>query len=344
MLQLKNNSPFEAQIALFPDQNGIDTLYTTVKATFTLGEKIEVAEKQSPIVVADEYRGDPLQTSLKYASEVHLTKPSTDIVMIGDACAPGKRPVSQLDVSLSVAGQKKTVRVMGDRRWDSGLLGLKMTPPLPFTSMPLIYEKAYGGSHEVDKEKQIKLFEARNPIGIGFKGKRKSKELKGMSLPNLENPVKLIAKPDDRPTPACFSFISSSWQPRVSFVGTYDEAWTKKRAPYLAEDFDSRFFHTVYPDQVSKKYLKGGEPVFIQGMSPDGVLQFPLPLCEIEASVQIAGKKENPPLNLETVLFEPDDSRFSLLFRSATTCDKKALKVEQVDINLNNLQLNGGRA
>ena len=111
MLQLKNNTPFEAAIAVFPDENAIDALYTTVKATFSLGNKLEIAEKQLPVVMADEYRGDPGQSSLKYASELHLTKPSTDIVMIGEACASDKRPVVQLDVMLVVAHHRKVLSV-----------------------------------------------------------------------------------------------------------------------------------------------------------------------------------------------------------------------------------------
>lgn len=344
MLQLKNNSPFEAEIALFPDEDGIDTLYTAIKATFTIANKIEISEEQQPVVMADEYWGEPLETSLKYASEVHLTKPSTDIVMIGEACAQDKRPVTQLDVALAIAGVRKTVRIFGNRHWDSGFLGLNMTPPDPFDSMPIVYEKAFGGFHEVDKESQKKLYEARNPIGIGFKGKKTKKELNGARLPNLENPAQLIKKPGDQPMPACFSYVSSSWMPRASYAGTYDEKWMKKRAPYLAKDFDSRFFNAASPDLVYKGYLKGGEPVTITNMSLNGNIKFTLPVCELETSVRIAGSIENPPVNLETVLLEPNESRFSMLWRSAVKCDKKTLKVEQIDINLKNLRINGGSA
>ena len=153
MLQLKNSTPFEATISLFPNEKGIDTLYVVVKATFSINPKSEIAEEQKPIVMADEYWGEPGESSLKYASELHLTKPSTDIVMIGEACARDKRSVTQLDVSLAVANRRKTIRVFGDRRWGAGLLGLSMTPPIPFESMPLIYERAFGGFHEVSPEK-----------------------------------------------------------------------------------------------------------------------------------------------------------------------------------------------
>ena len=48
MLQLKNGSPFAAHIAVLPDPDGIDTLYVTIKATFSLGAKVELVDPQPP--------------------------------------------------------------------------------------------------------------------------------------------------------------------------------------------------------------------------------------------------------------------------------------------------------
>lgn len=340
MLQLKNTSPFEAAITLFPNEKGIDSLYVTIKATFTLGEKLRVADEQLPVIMADEYWGEPGKSSLKNVSELHLLKPSTDIVMKGEACAPEKRPVQALDVLLAVADKKKIVKVFGDRYWDTGIIGFSMSNPVPFESMPLVYERAYGGVHEVNPEKQKILFEAKNPIGKGFRGKRNKKELKGSLLPNLEDPAKLISKPGDRPTPACFSYIASSWEPRKSFAGTYDNAWQKNRAPFLPEDFDSRFFNSAHPDLICNGYLKGGEPVSIVNMSEKGPLNFKLPLCEIDLKVRVEGQIETPALNMETVLFEPNESRLSMIWRAAIECDKKALKIEQIDVDLKKIQIN----
>ncbi len=338
MLQLKNTTPFKTAISVFPDEKGIETLYVAVKATFVIGSKLEIADIQQTIIMADEYWGEPGKSSLKYASELHLTKPSTDIVMIGEACAPDKRPVTQLDVELAVADRKKVVRVFGDRQWTNGIVGLRMTPPAPFERMPLVYERAFGGVHEVDPEKQQILFDARNPVGTGFKGKKSKNELAGTLLPNLEDLAGLITKPGDKPSPACFGYVAPSWEPRKSFAGTYNDAWQRKRAPYLPEDFDSRFFNAAHPDFIFNRYLKGGELVSIVNMSPRGPMKFKLPVCQIETAVGIAGKKENLNLNMETVLLEPNEFRVSMLWRAAVACDKKALKVEQIDIGLQSLQ------
>lgn len=339
MLQLKNNTPFNAAIAVIPDENGIDCLYVMVKATFQIGSKVEVASEQMPLEMTDTYWGEPADSSLRYASEYHLLKPSTDVVMVGEACAPEKKSVQALAVALAVGGKTKTVRVFGERRWTTGIIGLDISTPAPFESMPMVYERAFGGVHVIDAEAQKVLYEPRNPVGAGFQGKRKNGQIKGTLLPNLEDPSRLIRTPRDNPPPACFGFVAPSWEPRKRHVGTYDDQWIKKRAPYLPADFDSRFFNAATPDLICETYLKGGEPVMIANMSPHGPFGFNLPQAVMEAKVRIAGKNERPALNLETVLLEPTAARMCMLWRAGVPCDKKALKVEQIDLTLDRLSL-----
>ncbi len=341
MLQLVNNTPFQAGIALIPNEQGIDTLYISLKATFKIGRKLTVASEQRSLMQVDEYWGEAGQSSLKYASEMHLLKPSTDVVMIGEAWAPNQRPANQVDVILTVGSVKKSVRVFGDRTWSNGLAGLTMTSPIQFEKMPLIYERAFGGIHEADPEKAETVYESRNPVGCGFVGKRQRNEIDGMRLPNLEDPAHLIAKPVDQPPPAGFGFISPAWEPRKSYAGTYDEAWQKKRFPYLPQDFDSRFLNMAHPDLICKDYLKGGERVEVINASPDRILKFKLPVCLVEATVQMTGTVEKPPFYLETVLIEPGLSTLCMTYRALHVCGKKALGIDQAELTLQRLDLTG---
>ncbi len=346
MLQLKNETPFVPSIAVFPNQQGIDTLYVAVKATFDIGARADIAQQQQPLRLADEWWGEPGQSSLKYASEVHLSKPTTDVIIVGEACLPGHRPVQQLDVAVSVGGRNKIIRVFGERVWDSGFLGMSVSTPQTFETMPLIYERAFGGVHVVPSPRKTSavgvmdatsnevLFEERNSVGKGFTGRRSNKEIEGMALPNLEDPAYLIAKPKDRPAPACFGFVAPSWFPRKNFVGTYDAHWQKTRAPYLPADFDMRFFNAASPDLQMQQFLHGGEVIEIVNMSPDGRLRFALPHCELNVEVRVAGNVVRPKLSLETVLIEPTDKRLSMIWRAELQCDKQVLKVEQVTLAL----------
>ena len=337
MLQLKDETPFQSVLAVFPDPDGVDTLYVTTKATFRLGDQPELASEQLPITLADEYWGEPGKSSLKYAGEVQLSKPSTDVALVGNAHSPRGRPVTKLDVLLSVGPVRKVVRVVGDREWTGNLVGPLKKAAKPFKTMPLVWERAYGGLHVMNEEKGKMRGVAANPVGSGFRARRRLGELKGGSAPNLLDPGKATR-------PACFGFVAAAWSPRISYAGTYDAAWQKKRSPYLPVDFDSRFFNAVSPDLVCPGYLRGGERVKLANCSPRSRMKFDLPTVGLDVRVRVAGRVEKPVANLETVLFEPDDERMSLVWRAALPCDKRTLAVEEVAIRVNELILDGKRA
>ena len=163
----------------------------------------------------------------------------------------------------------------------------------------------------------------------------------GERLPNLEDPRDLISSAGDRPTPACFGYVAPGWEPRLSFAGTYDEAWQSQRAPFLPFDFDSRFFNAASADLVWDGYLTGGEPVELVNLSPRGPLRFHLPVCRIDCNGRVGGRSFALQLNIETVLFEPDESRVSILWRGAHPCGKHSLAVEEVELGLSELLVDG---
>lgn len=333
MLQLKNNTPFAAQLALFPNLQGVDSLYIIVKATFNIGQKWTLVDEQPPLQAEDQFWGDdPTISSIKRASEIHINKPATDVVLLGHAKSTEAKEMNKMDVSLKVGHVKKTIRVFGDRYWDNG----KISSPQYFNSMPLVYEKAFGGINK--KEDKIVASEDRNPVGCGFVGKCKAREMQGLAVPNLEDPRQLLQQFGDIVVPAGFSFISPNWQPRVSFAGTYDERWQKKRAPYLPEDFDLRFFNMAHPDLIYPGYIVGGEPVNINGVHPAGALQFNLPTVVLSANVAIKSRVETPVFNLETLLIETDKLQLSMTWNASLPCDKEMLKIREVVINLSRNQ------
>lgn len=328
MLQIQNNTPFAATMALFPNEQAVDTLYVLVRATFNIGKQWTLADEQIPPMVADEYWTEPGESSVKYGSDHHTGKPSSDIIMLGHACAPNGQEVKQLDVSLSVGQVHKTVRVFGDRQWHNG----RITSPKTFKTMPMVYEKAFGGEYIVDGVSTA--VEDRNPVGQGFAGQRKVQEMNGVLLPNLEDPNNLITDIKQQPNPACFAVSAPHWKPRSAHAGTYDETWQTQRAPYLPEDFDRRFFNMAHTDLVYPGFLSGGEPVEINNMNPHGTLKFSLPHVRLNTVVSIAEDSVQPQFNLETLIIEPNELKLSMVWRAAVQCDKKALKISNIKVNL----------
>jgi hypothetical protein len=326
MLQIDNQTPFYPVMSVLPNREGVDTLYVVVKATLMLHPKLSLAVEQVPVTLADEYHADPADSSLKQVSELHIGKPGTEVLLLGRAWAPAGQTAAQTWVTVSVAERQKTLRVLGDRSWSQD--GTP-TAPEPFEAMPLVWERAFGGVHAVPGSM---LAEERNPVGVGFAGRRGAAELVGHPVPNLEDPATPLHQLGQLCTPACFAPSAPHWLPRRAFAGTYDERWQRTRAPYLPTDFDPRFLSCAAPELTFARYLQGNEPVEVRGVTPDGPISFTLPVAHLEVEVRIAGALERPPVNLETILIEPDDNRLCLTWRAALPCDRKVMKIEKVTV------------
>jgi hypothetical protein len=338
MLQLRNTSPFVSEIFGFPDQRGVDTLIVVIKATFELGATPRLAEAQRPIVLADEYWGDPTASSLRYPGEAHLAKPGADVILNGHARAPRDQSVTELDVAVCVGDRTKHARVYGDRHWTRGSSAVQPSHPQPFVRMPLVYERAYGGRlgnlHSGSAREG-----SRNPVGLGLYGGGSEGEMLGQPVPNLDDPRQPLTRLGQEPPPVGFGAIAPHWWPRAGYVGTYDERWRTTRAPFLPEDFDPHYFQTASPGLSFDQPLQGGEPVSLHGLHPDGPRQFSLPRCRLNVRARVAGELQILNPLLDTVLFETDEQRFCLIWRASSAVDDRLLRVEQVDVGL--AEMNG---
>ena len=326
MLQIDNQTPFYAVLSVLPNRDAIDTLYVILKATLILRPKLALAPAQMPVTLADEYYGDPTDSSLRVSAEIHIGKPGTDVLVIGRAWGSQGHPVREVLVRVVAAERQKAIRVLGDRVW---LPDGTPSAPEPFEAMPLVWERAFGGVHPLADRT---LAEERNPIGVGFAGKRSAEELAGQPVPNLVSPDELLERQGQLVTPVCFAPSAAHWLPRRAFAGTYDEVWQRKRAPYLPTDFDPRFLQCAAPELTFDRYLSGGEPIEVHGASPEGPIAFAIPAANLHVEVKVAGNVEHPPANLETVLLEPDENRVALTWRAALPCDRRVLKVEKVTV------------
>jgi hypothetical protein len=327
MFNVVNDTAFAFAPFVLPDREGADTLILVAKATFEIAAgRLRVAETQREIAVADEYWGEPDLSSLKIASDVHLPKPGTDVALVGFAHAPGGRSVAEFMFSLSVGAARRTIHVVGDRTFEQ-------RRPTPTARVPLTYENAFGGTHALVSGV---LAEERNPVGRGFRGKRSSRELEKLPLPNLLDPREARADPAALATPVGVGFVAPSWQPRRARAGTYDQDWEAKRSPFLPEDFDVRFLQTGSEGLAFERKLQGDEPVEIVNGAPPphASLRFALPRCELTSEIRIGGQKHAPPFLLETVLFEPEESLFSMTWAAPFRCHNRVQRIEQVKVSL----------
>jgi hypothetical protein len=309
-VELINQTPFAAERLVTGDGDGRELLVVLAKATYELGSGQPVlAERADGLRLADEYRGEPGKTSLRFAAEAAWFKPAAEVLVIGSArTRPHER--SEAVVSLRVGRVRKAVRVIGDRT--RGRSGITVSEPEPFTEMPLVYERAYGGS---DPTAEPPAAWPENPVGIGFRSRGSLLPLAGTVLPNLED----LSDPGAARTLG-FGPLAPSWWPRAGYAGTYGADWQRERMPLLPADFDARFHQTAPADQVLPGYLEGGEPLSLTMVRPDGGgYSFALPTFAPVAVLRLGGERSVLPLRCDSIMLDTDAERLWLVARAAVS-------------------------
>ena len=320
MWTITNNSPFAVERSWVRDKNGVEVWLVAVKGTFLISHdgSVQLAEEQEEVCLAPKFRGESDKSSLLYDSDLVHTKSRTDVLLHGHAYAPGGEPTTKVIVRLRIADIEKDLYVVGDRVYS--LFGLKLSKPKPFTKMPLIYERAYGGTDQVSKNPKKHSWNPRNPVGCGFATRAVHRD--GKPAPNIGDPKAWI-----RNRPVGFGPIAGHWKPRIKYAGTYDEKWEKNRLPLLAEDFDERFYQSA-PEDQQVPFLKGGELVELYNLTPDGLLRFRLPRVTLGfETVFDNADNELHRSSLHTVILEPDVPRVMMVWHTHLPCHHKVLKL-----------------
>ncbi|WP_156041475.1 DUF2169 family type VI secretion system accessory protein, partial [Chondromyces apiculatus] len=262
-----------------------------VKATFDLvpdGE-MELTEPE-PIVTAEVHHGGSPVRSVLATSDLAPFLPRADVVLTGHAHAPEGRSVGRQVVRLSVYREQalldKTLFVHGDRT--SG-------EPAPFQSMPLVYERAFGGIGWAD-----------NPLGVGS-----NPQGQAARPPNIEVP----RKPG---VTGGFGPISRAWLARRRLVSALDRKVLEAPIVELPETFDWTYYQAAPLDQ-RVPYLVGDEWIELEGMHP--VLQSVqscLPGAFAEARLSVDGHPGSGQVvfRADTLRIDADQGRCSVVWRA----------------------------
>ncbi len=318
------------------EETGQPICVVVAKGTYSIngGGIVSPAKAQDPVTLAGEYWSDSVSSSYKYEPECAFTKLSTDVVLIGHACAPNTHTYSML-VTCTVGKLSRQVLVFGNRFWYNSVLGVRHTSPETFETVPLIYERAFGGWDRTNPDPTRHTFEHRNPVGVGFRI-RSSPIGEKVPLPNLEDPKDLISYYGQIVSPVGFGFVSGNWLPRAQYAGTYDGAWERERMPLLPLDFDRRFFNAASPGLVASGYLNGDESVNITGTTAGDALSFALPgTPPPRCTVQLQNQSDvvvQP--SLDTVIINADERKLHLVWRGYVPLrngpnDVTSIRVEQ---------------
>lgn len=318
-----NTTGMAAGLCVVADVDARDHCVVVIKGTFVADAHgaMSLHSEQEPVVRADEHYGDPETTPIRRECEFALRKPSVDILVDGFAIPPGAEPVRELPVALELRGRRKVALVSGDRRWVRAAGSLTPSNPAPFTSIPLTYDRAFGGVDDSKGPGETKA-ELRNLAGIGYHPNRSSAEIDGTAVPNIERPEERLASPRGRANPIGFGCIGRTWKPRIDLTGTYDQSWLDDVAPFLPADFDERYFQSAPPDQQLPS-INAGEVIRCIHMSPEPVVQYSLPTGGVPVVFDFADGPRRAPSRLDTVILQPHHRIAHLIWRCSTPLGKR---------------------
>ncbi|MEP7122675.1 MAG: DUF2169 domain-containing protein [Byssovorax sp.] len=308
-----------------------DSLTIVVKGTFDIvANGAAVLREEGEFPIGDVHLDDDPEKSLAHGSDLAIFKTKADVTLTGTAYAPpsagGSTPAMQVEFRFGTGaeGFVRRAAVLGDRHWQKALLAIAPTAPEAFETMPLTWERAFGGP----------AFEA-NPVGAGHKGNAGKDGV--ARLPNLEDPAHLIRSPGDAAAPVCFAPIAMLWKERWSKLGTYDRRWFKQRWPYFPEDFDWAFFQ-IAPRAQQLPYLVGDETFTVVGMRPDmprldGRLPGLRARCFLQMTEAAGADFRELPLALDTAALDVDTLKLSLVWRAfVEVSDEEAPEIEAIFI------------
>lgn len=332
-MELVHATGMHAEYGLGARVDGRELLVTVIKGTFSFpqsGAEAPLAPQQEPVAFADTFSGEPGLSAPVYECDFAPRKPRCDVLLLGSAHAPGGRPVTQLPVSLQVGTWSKAFRVVGDRYWIKSLNTLHATAAQPFLSLPISYERAFGGVDAGPRNAGGPVPFRFNPVGRGFCPHPNAEALDGRPLPNTEEAGTPFKRPDGAYRPMAFGPIGRNWLPRATLAGTYDADWQENVFPALPRDFDEGYHQSAPADQQIP-YPEGGEPVILTHLTPEGRTGFRLPARDFRVwYLKQDGAEIEVRAVIDTLVIEPDLRRFLVVWRAAHALDRDIFEVEQI--------------
>jgi len=332
-MKLINATHMQAGYTLGMNSDGRELLVIAIKGTFTFpepGEEPQLAEKQISLVEADIFSGAAGFSAPLCEVDYVPFKPRCDVLLNGSAYSPDEKPVKVVPVKLSVGDMTKEFNVIGDRVWSVNGLDFTQSDPVPFTSMPISYDLAFGGTDVKHPDQTKHSAYMLNPVGRGYHMQLDRELFDGAPLPNTEELGASVTQPAGKYRPMAFGPIGRGWEPRFILGGTYDQNWVDNVFPFLPADFNDAYYQCSPVDQ-RVNYLQGGERVELINLTPQGHIEFKIPVVKVPVVffLKKGGRHETEGV-ADTLLLEPDQNRFSITWRINLPLKKNIFEVSEV--------------
>jgi hypothetical protein len=333
-MELINATRMVAGFTMGLEPSGRELLVVVVKGTFQIpdvGGPVRLAEEQRPLVMADTFSGEPGFSAPIDEVDFAPRKHRCDVLVTGNAHAPRGRPVTRLEVDLQAGDLRKRFAVLGDRYWLRTIGGATASTPASFVTMPVSYDRAFGGFDDRHEDPSQHAALMRNPVGRGFHKHLKADWLDGAPLPNTEELHRHVSDPTSTSyLPMALGPIGRNWEPRSGYAGTFDDAWLADHFPFLPPDFDEQYYQAA-PDDQQIPFPRGGETIRLTNMSTTGDIAFTLPTFNAPTHFfPKQGPREDAALVLDTIVLRPEDRQFSLTWRATRPLKRNMFEVRQI--------------
>ncbi|MCA9607231.1 MAG: pentapeptide repeat-containing protein [Myxococcales bacterium] len=296
-MELVRDTPFEHGVLFWPVQPPLASMLVVVKATYVIQRDGLALATPQPPTSGERYWDDDPERSVRTPSDFAILKPRGECFVVGHCRPLTGRPETQTAAAFRIGAVEKSFAVLGDRTWDRDRPGR----PIPFTEMPLSWERAFGGPGN-----------DANPVGT--------------SLPNIEAEGQRITDKGSRPAPTGSFPIGMTWPARAALTGTYDERWRATRFPWLPDDFRFAYFNEAPLDQQIEGFWRGDETIMVKNLHPSlprAEVRLPrlLPrvFVEHDDGSPTPGVFEEVSLVLDTITVDADEGTVACVWRGRRT-------------------------
>lgn len=334
-MELVNHTPVTADLRLSylsersPNRRG----YLTAKATFNVvGGRAEL-DRNSPFEVFTEMQDHPLGCIPQ--DVMVIERDPFEVMLLAEVVAPEGETLTQTTVEMSVGGQTRTLAVFGDRAWDGDVI----SEPLPFERMPLTWERAYGGSGQIEIDEGAFL-DVCDPINVLGRGVDLSAHAEALArelvlppgyprfdserrLPNLEDPRALIVDPSDKPRPVCWApvplEVGARFSPALDGIDR-DALKQTERTNALEESamrelIVSNLRH-AHPDWWIPRPARGAS-ITLKGVLAEGDLSFDLPALRVFGDYVVGPRRGTRELVPQCLVLFANERRLCITYRTS---------------------------
>lgn len=329
-MDLTNRTPLPAALSvteLSPELPRV--CFLAAKATWRWDEGGQLTlDTQEPFGILDE--DEETDVGLLPRDNLPRRDEAFEVIVLGAAYPPGGRPATWCPVRMQVGAVHHDLLVIGDREWlpvDAPTTQRVISDPVPFTRMPLTWDRSFGGSATVllDPDAEVTVSHGMNPLGTGFDPAPAARILarqigtpegwprvdRRRRLPNIERPDDRVANWASDPRPGGWATIpldSPMHGRRLidsdALVREPNPSWPHHEALYRA-----------HPEWILP-LPEGGCPVVLDGLTPEGRVVLHLPRLRVIMDWLIGGDRGSLELRPHTLVLLPEQRRLYIVYRT----------------------------